>query len=71
MIKAMLGAVMVVALGGCATTTASDGTTTTAVGSGCAANVTAEGYQVACATGNPAKVVKAIKKVNEVRANER
>lgn len=37
---------------------------TVALGGACAVNVQADSYQVACASSDPAKVVKAIQSIN-------
>lgn len=40
---------------------------TVALGEGCAVNVQADSYQVACTSSDPAKVVKAIQSINTKR----
>lgn len=55
----------VVALSGCAVVKSEPNLNeTVALGGACAVNVQADSYQVACASSDPAKVVKAIQSIN-------
>lgn len=38
---------------------------TVSLGEGCAVNVQADSYQVACSSADPARVVKALKMINQ------
>lgn len=61
-----LAILSLIALSGCSVAKSESGKEeAVALGEGCAVNVHADSYQVACASADPARVVNAIKTINQ------